>query len=49
VTDFATLQTLMYQDGPNLLIALDPRNHITLQGVTIAQFGAGDFALSRTT
>jgi Ca2+-binding RTX toxin-like protein len=46
VTDFATLETLMYQDGANLLIALDAQNHITLQGVTIAQLSAGDFAFS---
>jgi Ca2+-binding RTX toxin-like protein len=46
VTDFGALQTLMYQDGANLLIALDAQNHVTLNGVTIAQLSAGDFVFS---
>jgi len=46
VTSFSALQSLMTQVGPNIVIAFDDQNHITLDNVTIAQLHSGDFILS---
>jgi len=46
VTSFAALQALMSQSGPDVVIAFDAQNQLTLHNVTEAQLNSGDFLLS---
>jgi hypothetical protein len=46
IADFAALQPLMAQMGPDTVITFDAVDHITLQNVQMAQLAAGDFVFS---
>ena len=46
VANFAQLQTVMTQDGGDVMIAFDSDNQITLHDVTLGQLNQNDFLLA---